>query len=79
MDAMDWNAAATLHERDDGGSEMHYNFRELRRASLAELVRTVAAMPAADRARLVIDVAGGSTINMTQIMELAVRPDLPDA
>lgn len=77
MTAPDWNANATLHERDDGGSEMHYNFREIRKGALGELVRAVAAMPAAERARMVIDVNGGSTINVGEILELAARPDLP--
>ncbi len=77
MDAMDWNADATLHERDDGGSEMHYNFRTLRKAPLGQLVRDVAAMPAGDRARMVIDVAGGRTLNVGDIMALSTRDDLP--
>lgn len=76
MDATDWNAAATLIERDDGGSELHYNFREVRKGRLGDLVREVAAMPAVERARLVIDIAGGETINVGQIMELAGRDDL---
>lgn len=76
MDAVDWNAAATLIERDDGGSEMHYNFRELRKGKLGELVREVAAMAAPERARLVIDISGGTTINVGQIMDLAAREDL---
>ena len=75
MDSVDWNAAATLHERDDGGSEMHYNFRELKKGRLGDLVREVAAMEAGDRARLVIDVSGGTTINVGQIMDLAARSD----
>lgn len=76
MEAVDWNAAATLHERDDDGSEMHFNFREVKKGRLGELVREVAAMPAADRARLVIDVVGGGTMNVGQIMDLAAREDL---
>jgi hypothetical protein len=76
MNAVDWNAAATLIERDDGGSELHYNFRELRKGQLGDLVREVAAMPAPERARVVIDIAGGETINVGQIMDLAARADL---
>lgn len=77
MNTVDWNAAATLIERDDGGSELHYHFREVKKGTLGALVREVAAMDAAARARLVIDIAGASTINVGQIMELAAREDLP--
>jgi hypothetical protein len=77
MDAIDWNADATLHERDDGGSELHYNFRTLRTGPLAALVREVAGMAAAERARMVIDVAGSTTLNVAEILALASRPDCP--
>jgi len=76
MTTIDWNADATLHERDDGGSELQYNFSTIKTGRLGELVREVAAMGAADRARLVIDVAGGKSLNVTEIMELAARDDL---
>ena len=77
MDAIDWNAPATLTERDDGGSDLHYHFRKLRDGPLAELVREVAAMPAATRARLVLEMAGGKTLNVGEIISLAGREDLP--
>ena len=77
MDAIDWNAPATLTERDDGGSDLHYHFRKLREGPLRELVQAVAAMPVAERARLVLEVAGGKTLNVGEIVALAQREDLP--
>ncbi len=74
--AIDWNATATLQARDDDGSEMHYNFAVLATGPLGELVRSVAAMPADERARVVIDVAGGSTLNVGEILALAAHEDL---
>lgn len=76
MSGLDWNADATLHERDDAGSEMQYNFSVLKKAPLRELVSEVAAMDVAQRARLVIDVAGGKSLNVGEILELAVREGL---
>ena len=77
MEAIDWNAPATLTERDDSGSDLHYHFRKLREGPLGELVRAVAAMPTAERARLLLEVAGGKTLNVGEILALAQRGDLP--
>jgi hypothetical protein len=77
MEEIDWNAPATLTERDDSGSDLHYHFRTVSKGSLGELVRSVAVMPAADRARLVLEVAGGKTLNIGEILALAQREDLP--
>ena len=44
MRPIDWQTPATLHCRDDGGSDMHYDFRELRKGPLSELVRHVATL-----------------------------------
>lgn len=71
MSGLDWNAEATLHERDDAGSEMQYNFNTLKKAPLRELVTEVIAMSVDQRARLVIDVAGGKSLNVGEVMELA--------
>ncbi len=76
MQAIDWDASATLLERDDSGSDLHYHFRTVEKSTLGALVRKVAAMSANDRARLVID-SGGGTINVGEIMALAQREDLP--
>ena len=77
MPTTDWDAPATLHARDDGGSEMHYNFAVLATGPLGELVRQVAAMPADERARIVLDVAGGKSLNISEILALAAQDDLP--
>lgn len=76
MTTIDWNADATLHERDDGGSELQYNFSTIKTGRLGDLVRDVAGMPVDERARLVIDVAGGKSLNVVEIIELAGRDDL---
>jgi hypothetical protein len=77
MKAVDWNAPAALHQRDDSGSDMHYSFKTLRKGALGELVREVAAMASAERARVVIDVEGGKSLNVGEILGLAAREDLP--
>ena len=77
MEAIDWNAPATLTERDDRGSDLHYHFRTLREGPLGELVRAVTAMSTSERARLVLEVAGGKTLNVGEIVALAQREDLP--
>ncbi len=77
MEAIDWNAPAVLHQRDDSGSDMHYSFKTLRKGPLGELVREVAAMDTAERARVVIDVEGGKSLNVGEILVLAARKDLP--
>ncbi|MCA1662122.1 MAG: hypothetical protein LC648_08200 [Novosphingobium sp.] len=77
MDTVDWDAPATLHERDDAGSDMHFHFRTLRQGPLGALVREVAGLPTAERARVVIDVAGGATLSVGEILDLAQREDLP--
>ena len=77
MKAIDWSVPATLTVRDDSGSDLHYHFRKLRDGSLGELVRAVAAMPSAENARLVLEVPGGKTLNVGEILALAQREDLP--
>jgi hypothetical protein len=76
MSEPDWNAEATLHERDDGGSELQYNFAVLAKGSLRDMVTHVVGMEAAQRARVVIDVAGGKSLNLGDILELAAREGL---
>ena len=76
MQAIDWNAPATLLERDDSGSDLHYDFKTVASGTLGELVRQVAALASAERARLVID-SGNTSFNVGQIMDLASRDDLP--
>lgn len=76
MNDINWDAPARLHERNDGGSDMFYDFKTLKSGSLAELIAHVMALPAEDRQRVVIDSASGS-INIRDITTLAARPDFP--
>ncbi len=76
MSATDWEAQATLRERDDGGSDLQYNFTVLKTGALREMVAHVVAMEAAQRARVVIEVAGGRSLNVTEILELAAKEGL---
>ena len=76
MAGLDWDAEATLHERDDSGSELQYNFTLLKKGTLRELVADVVAMDGAQRARVVIEVAGGKSLGLGEILELAAREDM---
>lgn len=76
MAELDWDAQATLRERDDGGSDLQYNFAVLKTGSLREMVAYVVAMEAAQRARVVIEVAGGRSLNLGEILELAAKEGL---
>ena len=76
MQAIDWSAPATLIERSDGGSDLHYDFRTVGSGSLGQLVRQVAGMDAGSRARLVIDCQSQS-LGVSEILALAQRDDLP--
>ena len=77
MDEIDRDAAAKLHERDDSGSDLHYHFKLIAKGTVAVLVRQVAAMSSDERARVVIDVEGGRSFNVGEILTLAQREDLP--
>lgn len=77
MTDINWDAAAEVHERDDGGSDMYYGFKTLKAGSLAELVAYVMALPAAQRERVVIDAAGVGSMNIHEIGALAERSDFP--
>lgn len=76
MSEPDWDAQATLHERDDGGSELQYNFAVLAKGSLRAMVAHVVAMEPAQRARVVIEVAGGKSMGLGDILELAAKEGL---
>ncbi|MFM7404717.1 MAG: hypothetical protein ACKO1N_11680 [Erythrobacter sp.] len=76
MSGLDWDAEATVHERDDGGSELQYNFAVLRQGALREMVAYVVAMEATQRARVVIEVAGGRSLNLPEILELSAKEGL---
>jgi hypothetical protein len=76
MTETDWNAPAKLLERDDAGSEMFYEFKEVRAGSLRELVTHVSTLGTTSRARMVIDAGAAGTFAVDQILELARRGDL---
>ena len=76
MSGLEWDAEAVLHERDDAGSELQYNFTVLARGSLRAMVAQVAAMEPAQRARVVVEVAGGRSLGIGEILELAAKEGL---
>ncbi|WP_340313024.1 hypothetical protein [Rhizorhabdus argentea] len=78
MNDINWDAAAEVHERDDGGSDMYYGFKTLKGGSLAELVAYVMALPTEQRERVVIDAAGVGSMNIHEIGALAERSDFPE-
>lgn len=77
MSDIDWNAKAVVHSRADGGSELDFNFDKIGEGTLAEMVRWVADMSSADRARIIFDVSGKGNLDIGQVLALAARPDLP--
>ncbi len=79
MTVIDWTATAILLERDDSGSDRDIDFREVRRGALSAVVADVLAMPAADRARVVIDAGLQGTMAVGDIIALAGRDDFPGA
>ncbi len=74
---VDWQGPAKLIERDDDGSELSYNFKELQSGSLSELISTVMSMSTMERARVLIDAAGQGTFTVGDIAGLAARDDFP--
>ncbi len=76
---VDWNATATMLERDDSGSDLDMHFKTVAKAPLGELVAKVVAMTPADRARILIDRGPAGTIAIAEIMALATRDDFPGA
>lgn len=78
MTPVDWNAKATLQQRDDSGSDMFYGFETIGEGPLADMVGRVMEMPPHDRARVVLDVAGLGMLNVGQVVELSGRDDFPN-
>ena len=74
--AVDWDDAATLHRRDDGDGVLD-GLKALNRGTLAEMVRLVCNMPAADRGDYVIQKAGDRRLEPGEIQALADREDFP--
>ena len=70
-----WDDCATLHARDGGG--LLHGFKVIRKGTMAELVRAVAALPADERSHYMIEKAGDRQYQPYEIMALAKRPDFP--
>ena len=79
MAEINWDAAAQIHERDDGGSDLFYEFKTLKTCTLAEMIAYVVALPTDQKARVVIDAAGVGSLNIHDITGLAARADFPGA
>jgi hypothetical protein len=74
--AVSWSDNATLHRAADGGGLLH-GFKSIRKGTLAELVRYVAALPEGERTHYMIEKAGDRQYQPHEILKLAKRPDLP--
>lgn len=77
MRSVDWNAKATLQQRDDAGSDMFVAFDTIGEGALADMVAHVLRMPAGERARVVLDVQGMGMLDVARIVELGGRADFP--
>jgi hypothetical protein len=77
MTAIDWTIRAKLLERQDGGSDMYFDFTQVNEGTLAPLVKEVAGLPSEQRARIVIDAGPLGTLGLTEILALANRDDFP--
>ena len=76
LEPVDWDDFAELHEKNDGGGILS-SAMALRQATLIELVRFVASLPAADRDNYVIAKSGDHRLDAGEVMSLAHRPDYP--
>lgn len=70
-----WSQQSKLLERQDEGSELYVEFRELARGPLIDLVRKVVAMAPAERARIIIDAGNEGMLNQAEIIALTGRDD----
>lgn len=71
-----WNDCATLHRINDGGGLLH-GFKAIRKGTLADLVRSVALLPDAERGHYMIEKAGDRQYHPHEIMALVRRSDFP--
>ena len=77
MTPVDWNANATVQRRSDEGSDLFFEFKEVAKGRLVDMVSHVIALPPDDRARLVIDAERFGSINIHDIVAMSQRPDFP--
>ena len=74
---IEWSDFATLHHRDYGGGLL-FEFKVIRRGSLAALVHHVMRLPVGMRRNYVIEKPGDHRLEMAEIEELSRRSDFPD-
>lgn len=79
MAEIDWMEPAEVRSRDDGGSDLYYEFKTIRTGPLAEMVRWTMALTSDERKRVVIDAAGLGSVNIHDITAMAAREDFPSA
>jgi hypothetical protein len=71
-----WSDFATLHHRDYGGGLL-FEFKVIRRGSLAALARHMMRLPQGERRNYVIEVPGDHRLDHAEVAELIKRPDFP--
>lgn len=76
LEPIDWTDFAELHEKKEHAGVLS-SAMALRQASLIELVRFVASLPAADRENYVIEKAHDHRLDASEIVALTHRPDYP--
>ena len=74
--AVDWNDFAELHRKDDGGGLLS-RFKQVKKGTLAELVRFVSHLPDDEQANYAIEKYGDHRLDIGEILMLSRRADLP--
>lgn len=73
---LSWSDFATLHHRDYGGGLL-FEFKVIRRGSLAALARHMMRLPLGERRNYVIEIPGDHRLDFVEIEALTKRPDFP--
>ncbi len=71
-----WDDHASLHRKNDGGGVLS-DLKAVRQGSLAELIRFVISLPAAEQNRYVIEKSGDHRLDIGEILALSRRSDFP--
>jgi hypothetical protein len=72
-----WSDFATLHHRDYGGGLL-FEFKVIRRGSLAALARHMMRLPKLERRNYVVEIPGDHRLDFVEIEALTKRSDFPD-
>jgi hypothetical protein len=72
---IEWEDWVTLHRREDGG--LLHSFKAIRKGTLAQMVRSFAALPSEERSHYIIEKAGDRQYHRHEIMALVKRLDFP--